>query len=192
LSFFSDVSRFAGPLAAERGRLLAVLTAGAVAMLFLVPAAPAKASPDGTGIIDFHSEPAIVNSSLKSGIVNVTLNLTIQNTGATAANVTVTISEKGKTLVTKNVTVGAGGNCSIAMPWSIDGEGTHTVTASISGENVSAPAAMNASCKLHYAGAEYHPGPWYTIPCAFMVIIIPSVAIWLFIRHMRGGEDDRK
>jgi len=161
---------------------------GAMISLWLAPPVTAGASSDGVSISSFTAASISVGARTETEVVEVGLNITLRNTVGNDANITVTVTENGKTLFAKNFTVPANGSCNLSLVWKVKGLGDHTALATISGDNVTAPATMQATCNVRLLPLVEHPSPWYTIPCAFSVIILPSIAIWLLIRRMKGGE----
>jgi hypothetical protein len=164
------------------------LVFGTLMCLWLSPAAGADSPSDGVSILAFTASPRSVGARTEAEPVETLLNITLQNTGGTAANVTLTVTEKARTLHSKSVTIMPNGTFNLSLGWTLRGAGDHTVVAAIAGENVTAPATMQATCNVRLLPLVEHPSPWYTIPCAFMFITIPIVVIWLFIRRMKGGD----
>jgi len=172
-----------------RGMILAAaLVIGAVLSPYLAPPAQAGAPSDGVSISSFTVSPAGTGARTETETVLVGLNLTLRNSGQNDANITVSIKEKGRTLLARNVTIASNSTYNLSLDWPLQGIGDHAAVATISGDNISAPATIQATCNVRLLPLVEHPSPWYTIPCVLLFIIVPSVAIWLFIRRMRGGE----
>jgi hypothetical protein len=165
-----------------------MLIFAAVLCLFPALAAAAGAPSDGVSITAFTASLGDIGARTETEPVESGLNLTLQNTGGRAANVTVTITENGKPLLSKSVTISPNGTYNLSLVWKLQGTGGHTAVAAIAGENVTAPATMQATCNVRLLPLVEHPSPWYTIPCAFLVIVVPVTGIWLLIRRMKGGE----
>jgi hypothetical protein len=170
----------------------AALIAVVVLLLAVLPATAAGASPAGVSIASFGAEPSHTGAHSETEKVDVGLNLTLRNSGAGSANVTVIIMEEGKILLNRTVTVEGNSSYNFSLLWPLKGIGNHTAVATLSGDDLTAPVTMNASCYVKLLPLVEHPSPWYTIPCALLVIIIPSAGIVLFIRHMRGGDREQK
>jgi hypothetical protein len=143
---------------------------------------------DGVSIAKFRAEPATVIIPYGTDHGRATLNLTLSNNRPSPCNVTVTVSENNRTVETRALSIAGNSSLSLSIPWTVKGEGVHIAGAALGGGNETAPSNMTALCEVVYGRPVENPSPWYTIPCAFLFIIIPSIAIWLLIRRMKGGD----
>ena len=145
------------------------------------------AGPGGADIViqSTNVQPARRESS--TGRATFAVEITLENRGNTSGVVRLKLADTEGTFLEEPVTVTPDKARTVTCNWTVNGTGTHTATASLSGENATAPMTASLTCELAYVPVE-HPSPWYTIPCAFMVIIVPSVGMWLLIRRMKGGE----
>lgn len=159
----------------------------ALAILLIGPPAEG-AAPSGVFIASLSAEPEILHVPYGSESGRATLNLTLQNPQEGTLNVTVTVTEGGRSMETRAVSVPGNSSLTLRINWSVKGTGVHRAEAALGGGNESPPSHMAATCELTSGRPVMNPSPWYTIPCAFLFIIVPSVAIWLLIRRARGGD----
>ena len=167
------------------GLAIALLLVATTISAFFGPAGAAGPGRAEIGIQRSHVMPARQETSTGSGRFTVTLIL--ENRGNASGVVRLTLSDPEGTFLDEFIEVTPNKTRTVICTWTANGTGTHNATATLSGENATSPLTADLTCELAYIPVE-HPSPWYTIPCAFMVIIIPSVAIWLLIRRMKGGE----
>jgi hypothetical protein len=153
--------------------------------------APIAAGAAAIGIGDFRAVPSHAEAELSSLQENVSLRLTLANSGNASGTVNVTILEGSILIASSNVTVGANSTSVVNFTWTVKGAGRHNATAVIVGDAVTSPAYMEAVCTLKYIPMK-NPSPWYTIPCAFMAIILPMVAIFLVFRWLGKGGMPKK
>jgi len=140
---------------------------------------------------DFWAVPSYVETDLRSLRENVSIHLTFSNSGNESGTVNIKISEGSILIASSNVTVEANSTSVVNFTWSLTGEGKHNFTAVISGDAAASPASMETGCTLKYVPMK-QPSPWYTIPCAFLFIIVPFVAIFLFFRRLGKGKMPKK
>jgi hypothetical protein len=174
------------------GRIKMRLSTAVAAFIIILLAVSEQSAPLAAGdaaisIGDFRAMPASIETDKRSIQENVSLHLTISNSGNESGTVTVTVSEGGVVTASSNVTVGANGTSVVNFTWTLKGDGKHHATAEISGGAASSPASMETGCTLKYV-PMITPSPWYTIPCAFLFVILPMVAIFLFFRRLGKGE----
>jgi hypothetical protein len=149
--------------------------------------APLAAGSAAICIGDFRAVPASIETDKRSIQENVSLHLTLANSGNESGTVNVTVYEECFHIASSNVTVGANGTSVVNITWTVIGEGVHHATAVISGGAASSPASMGTNCTLKLVPMK-QPSPWYTIPCAFLFIILPMVAFFLFFRRLGKGQ----
>ena len=167
----------------------AALIIFATALAPFFAAQPAAGSPpDGIYIAAFYADPAELIVPYGSEQGRATLNLTLHNGRQDPCNITVTFSENGRAIETRDLAIAGNTSLNLSIPWSIRGAGVHRAMAALSSGNETEPSNMTATCEMISGRPVMNPSPWYTIPCAFLFIIIPSLAIWLFIRRMKGGD----
>jgi hypothetical protein len=160
-----------------------------IATLTAFPAGQAAGqTADGVFIAAFSAGPGELVVQYGSEQGRATLNLTIQNGRQESCNVTVTVAENSRVMETRALSIAGNSSLNLSFPWTVRGEGIHRAVATLSGGNETAPSEMTAACEVVHSRPVLHPSPWYTIPCALLFIIVPSVAIWLLIRRMKGGE----
>jgi hypothetical protein len=172
---------------------IARLSSLAIALLLITTTAPAfsrmagAAGPGGADISiqKVHVTPARQESSTASA--RFTVAVILENRGYATGTVRLMLADSGGTFLDEPIEVTPNKNRTITCAWTVNGTGKHNATATLSGENATSPLTAEVSCELAYIPVE-HPSPWYTIPCAFLFIIVPCVAIWLIIRRMRGGD----
>ena len=171
--------------------LTAAILSVAILLLMVLPARAAGDPPAGVHIATFSAEPARTGARTDTEKVGVGLNLSVHNDGAGPANASVVISEGAKTLLNRTVTIEGNSSYNFSRLWTLQGIGNHTAVATISGDGLTGPATMNATCYVKLLPLVEHPSPWYTIPCALSFIIIPVVAFWLLVRYLkRGGREE--
>lgn len=169
----------------------AALLAAAAVLLTVIPAAAADSPPSGVSIGSFSAGPSNTGARTDTEKVEVGLNLSLSNSGAGIAIVTVVITEGGKVLLNRTVPIDGNSSYNFSLMWTLQGIGNHTAVATLSGDGLTEPVTMNATCSVRLLPLVEHPSPWYTIPCALSFIIIPVVAFWLFVRYLnRGGRDE--
>jgi hypothetical protein len=165
----------------------ALIFAIALALTVLTDSAAGEPT-SGVYIVGLSAEPAELWVLSGSEKVQATLNLTLRNPLESPKNITVTVTENGRTVESRDIAMAGNSSANLTFGWAVQGTGEHRAVATLGGGNETPPANMTATCTVHLKPLVEHPSPWYTIPCAFLFIIIPSVAIWLIIRRMRGGE----
>jgi len=171
--------------------IFAVLACTILILVAFSSSAPIAAGAAAISIGDFRAVPSNAEAELRSLQDNVILRLTLSNTGNAPGTVNVTILEGGILIASSNVTVEANGTSVVNFTWTVKGAGRHNATAVIRGDAVTSSASMEAVCTLKYIPMK-NPSPWYTIPCAFMAIILPMVAIFLVFRWLGKGGMPKK
>ena len=144
--------------------------------------------PSGVYIAGFSAEPAELWVLSGSEMVQATLNITLRNPLEGTKNITVTVTENGQTVESRDLALAGNSSANLTFGWAVQGTGEHRAVATLGGGNETPPANMTATCNVRLRPLVEHPSPWYTIPCAFLFIVVPSVAIWLIFRRMKGGD----
>jgi hypothetical protein len=114
------------------------------------------------------------------------LGLNLSNAGNASGTVNVTISKGDRILFSRNVTVDPRSELGVNFTWSVAEPGKYNLTATILGDATVPPSTKATLITISYVPVKT-PSPWYAIPCAFLAIIIPVVAIFLGIRWLGGG-----
>ncbi|MBM4249135.1 MAG: hypothetical protein FJ149_06815 [Euryarchaeota archaeon] len=166
-------------------RIAAVVVLFSTAAWALCGAADA-AGPGGADIRIKHLQVQPERRVSSNGTGLFTLVATLENSGNATGTVRLALSDAGGTFFEGDIDVAPGSERTFTRDWRVNGTGEHNATATLSGENASAPLSAGATCELAYVPVE-HPSPWYTIPCAFLAIIIPCIVIWLVIRRLSGA-----
>lgn len=159
-------------------------------MVFLVLAccAPLADSAPAISISDFGAEPDDVEVDSQGIPADVVLRLVLSNSGNASGTVNVIIALEPAILLTKNVTVGPNSTQTVNLTWQVRAAGRYNLTAAISGDGAVQPQTCVTGVTASYVPVR-DPSPWYTIPCALLVIIVPACAIVVAIRWLgRGGD----
>jgi len=164
----------------------------AASILFLILAAgcapPADSAP-AISISDFGAQRD--NATVETGgpPASFALNLALSNTGNVSGIVKIKIGWEHEVLFDKDVVVEPNSTQTVNFTWSVRTPGKYYLAAVISGEGVVEPQTMTTNVTVIYVPVK-NPSPWYTIPCAVLVIIVPAIAIVAGIRWL--GRSDQK
>jgi len=161
----------------------------AASILFLILAAcctPSACAAPAISINDFRAEPAYLEVDAQGLPVQIILGLNLSNAGNVSGTVNVTISRGDRILFSRNVTVESRSELGVNFTWSVGEPGKYNLTAAILGDATVPPDTKATVVSISYVPVKT-PSPWYAIPCAFLVIIITVVAIFLGIRWLGGG-----
>jgi hypothetical protein len=152
--------------------------------------APSAGAQPAISITDFSAEPSHLELDTNGPPAEIVLILTLSNAGDSAGTVNVNISEEDNILFSENATVVSRSTLTRNFTW-VARLGAHSFSVTITGD----AAGHNTTMATEFSGSYVpvkNPSPWYTIPCAFLVIIIPVVAIYLGIRWLdSGGRTER-
>jgi len=165
------------------------------AVLGAVPAAAEGSFGASISIRSFTAVPDHLEILQKQAPANASLRLVLMNAGTEAGTVNVIVAEKGKVLFSADLTVNGSSDLELAINWSVKDQGDHKATAVLAGEAAAVPSSAEAPFRLvfdDFLSALDNPSPPYTIPCAFAFLLLPVLALWLFMRRLRGDGDDGK
>jgi hypothetical protein len=159
-------------------------------LVFLIAsccAPPANSAP-AISITGFGAEPERAQIYSYGPAAAIVLRVNVSNAGNATGTVEVIVAVGQGIIFRQNVTLDPGSTRMVNCTWNARAPGKYALSAEISGDGAVQPWTMTANVTVSYIPVK-SPSPWYTIPCALLVIIVPAVAIVFAIRWLgRGGN----
>lgn len=161
-------------------------------LVFLIASccAPPADSAPAISIADFGAEPDRAEIYSYGPAADIVLRANVSNTGNATGTVEVIFALEHGIIFRQNVTLDPGSTRMVNCTWNARAAGKYALSAAISGDDAVQPWTMTANVTVSYIPVK-SPSPWYTIPCALLVIIVPAIAIVVAIRWLGKGADGK-